>query len=207
MIKRGFHCTELKPEQSFGAMEGRVDHMVELKILLACDLVDIVLGFAPPFRVMPPVPRFKFAPDAVLVHHQAQRAGVRFRPGFGGRPHRGQEFANGGRGFRHLLVQFQFRIAGETEEMRKFGPKSQHFGRDLPVVVRSAVRAASAPGFEGFLSQPAFGRILQKRNDVRSVERDGIALMPEIRGGLPGGVDGEFRQARKLVFGDQHVPA
>ena len=120
MIKRDFHRAEFKPEQAFGAMEGRVDHMIELKILLACDFVDVVLGFAPSFRVMPPIPRFKFAPDAVLVHHRAQRSGVRFRPGFGGCPHRGQKFANGGRGFRHLRAQFQFRVAGKSEELREF---------------------------------------------------------------------------------------
>ena len=118
MVKGDVERFEFQPEQAMRAVEGRRDHRVEAEIGFQRRLIEIVFGLAAFFGIIPPVPWFQVAVDAVRLHHVGQHLRVSLGLCAGGLPDIHQKVADGVGGAGHFGFQLE---GGETVIAQKPG--------------------------------------------------------------------------------------
>ena len=206
VIKRDVERAELQPEQPVGAGKGRLDHAVQLQVGFQRRLVQVMLGLAPPRRVIVPVPGLQRPVDPVFLHHRRQHLGIGLGPRAGGRPDLHQQVAHPVGAAGHLGLQLVGGKTVITQERGALLAQRQDLGRDGAVVGLAAIGPARHPGAIGPFAQIATQRELQEGHDQRARQGHdracGLFLLPRRAGG---GGD-ETGQPLQILLGQVHEP-
>ena len=197
---------ELQPEQAVRAGKGGLDHAVQLQIGFQDGLVQVMLGLAAFFRIIPPIPRGQRFIHAVLCHQILQHLGIGQCGRLGRFPHPFQQgFHIRGRlgHFGLKLIRREIRV---SQQGRALMAQGQDFGGDVAVVGFAPVGPPRGPCGKRLFAQIATRRELQKRHDQRPRQGQNgtVCALFLTRGAGP--VPHEIGQTVKVLLGQRHEP-
>lgn len=140
------------PKQAGRAIEGGVDHFVELQVGPQLGFVEIEALFAHFLREVAPVPR-RDGSILALCPGVFRECIALFRcaaDGFG--PHSRHQFVNVFRLLRHRIFEVELGERFEAHELGVLAAQSDDFRNDAPIICIAITGATRDPGFERLLA-------------------------------------------------------
>ena len=198
---------EADAEQAGGAVESRLDHVVEREIGLDRGVVEIGPALPQLFGVVAPVPWRQREIAALLRHQRLQVVAVPERPGPRRLPDPLQQAAHGLRRLGHGILQ---PIGGEGRIAQQLGAllaQLEDLDDDGVVVVALPLSPRAVKALNTFSRSVAAARALQERLDRGARQRhDRLAGHAALFGGGPGGRDKAVGQAVTVGLAELHEP-
>ncbi len=198
---------EGEPEQAAGAIERRLDHVVEREIGLDGGVIEISAALTQPLGVIAPVPGRELEIAALLGHQRLQIIAVGKCAGASRLPDPFQQAAHGFRRLGHGILEPVGGVGRIAENPGALLAQLQNLDDGRVVVVAIAVVAARDEGLVHFFAQIAPRRTLEERLDGGARRgHDRLAGKPPLFGGGLRGGDEAVGEAGPIVITEFHDP-
>ena len=144
-------------------VEGGGDDAVERQIGFERGFIDVEQRFAPPLRVIAPIPRRQFEIAAFFGDDRLKGGGVAQRLFAGGREDAVKQIMRRLRRLGHRVVKTKMGEAFIAQKLGALGAQAHHLRRDGAIIMRPRSAAARREGAKRFFAQIAPRRLFEER--------------------------------------------